>query len=671
MDKAEAKIRIKKLKEKINDLNFKYFVLDQSEVSESVRDSLKRELIDLESEFPEYITFDSPTQRVGSVLSGRFRQVEHKKRKLSLADVFSEEEILEWYDRTKKLTSNKIEFVCELKIDGLNITIHYENGIFMRAVTRGNGVTGEDVTHTVKTIQSIPLTLRKNLNVDVSGEVFLPKKSFEKLNEQQSLLGLPPFANPRNAAAGSVRQLDPHVTAGRNLEMFFYQLDQDDAAPNIDTQEDVLNNLRNLGLKVCSHFKKVNSIEEVIDFCKKWTAKRESLPYEIDGVVVKVNDFAQQAEMGFTAKAPRFAIAYKFPAQQVSSKILDIILQVGRTGAVTPVAVMTPVFVAGSTVSRATLHNQDEINKKDIRIGDTVIIQKAGDIIPEVVEVIKDLRTGHEKKFIFPNSCPVCGSAIIRKHGEVAFYCSNKNCYAVERERIIHFVSKKGFDIEGLGEKVVAQFIDAGLIRDPGDIFSLKPEDIMGLELFKEKRTNNLFTNIEKSKQIGLDRFIYALGIRYLGEQSSYDLAKFIASQVQRPTITELLRFIRSLQIEEINNIDGVGDKICQTIFDWFHNKSSVEYLKKLKKAGIKLNIDHLKSAGNLNGKSFVLTGTLSSMTRDQAKDKIKKNGGKIHSTITKDTNYLIAGEAAGSKLKKATDLGIKVINEEEFQKML
>lgn len=671
MDKEEAKIRIQKLREKINDLNYKYFVLDRSEVSESVRDSLKRELNELEAKFPEFVTPDSPTQRVGSALSGRFKEIAHKKRKLSLSDVFSDEEILQWYEKIKKLVGDKIEFVCELKIDGLNITIHYENGVFKRAITRGNGISGEDVTHTVKTIQSIPLLLRENVNIEVSGEVFLPKKSFEEINNQQKSLNLQPFANPRNAAAGAVRQLDPKVSADRKLDMFFYQLDSDDPKITIKTQEATLASLQNLGLKVCGHYKKVSTIEEVIGFCKKWAEKRDSLPYEIDGVVIKVNDLNQQSVMGFTAKAPRFAVAYKFPAQQVSSKILDIILQVGRTGAITPVAVMTPTLVAGSTVSRATLHNQDEINKKDIRIGDTVIIQKAGDIIPEVVEVLKDLRTGNEKKFNFPENCPVCSSPIIRKDGESAFYCSNKNCYAVEREKIIHFVSKKGFDIEGLGEKVVAQLIDAGLISDPADIFYLKPEDIMSLELFKEKRTNNLFTNVEKAKKISLDRFIFALGIRYLGEQSSYDLAKFVAIHKKELSIIEFSEFMQALAVEEINNIDGVGDKICQTIFDWFHEKSNQNYLKKLHHAGIKLSTDSLISTGKLNGKSFVLTGTLSSMTRDQAKDKIKKNGGKVHSAISKDTDYLIAGESAGSKLKKAQESGIKILSEDEFHKML
>ena len=454
MNLKEATERVKKLRAKILDLNYKYFVLDESEVEESVRDSLKRELINIETQFPELITPDSPTQRVGSTLSGKFQKVKHKTKKKSLADVFSEDEIEEWYSRISKLTAQKMEFICELKIDGLNITIQYEKGLFIRALTRGNGVEGEDVTHNIKTVESIPLSLNQDITLEASGELFMPKKSLEELNKSRKKEGLALFANPRNAAAGSIRQLDPQIVAERNLDMFFYHIDKT-SNTQIKAQEDALKLLKSAGLKVCSHYKKCKDIKEVLEFCKTWHKKRETLPYEIDGIVIKVNDFGQQLEMGETAKAPRYAVAYKFPAIQATSRILNIVLQVGRTGAITPVAVMEPTLVAGSTVSRATLHNEDEINKKDIRIGDTVIIQKAGDVIPEVVEPLKDLRTGQEKIFKFPKSCPVCESEIIRNEGESAYRCSNKNCYAIEQEKIIHFVSKKGFNIEGLGDKVV------------------------------------------------------------------------------------------------------------------------------------------------------------------------------------------------------------------------
>lgn len=677
MDQSEAKIRIEKLKEKIKDLNYKYFVLDQSEVSESVRDSLKRELIDLETQFPQFITPDSPTQRVGSPLSGRFKELSHKSPKMSLADVFSADEIKEWAERIQKLVSGPLEFVCELKIDGLNITIQYEKGLFVRALTRGDGKKGEDVTHTVKTIESIPLRLNEEIDLEVSGEVYLPKKSFEELNLAQAANDLPPFANPRNAAAGSVRQLDPQVSASRKLDMFCYHIDRNTLHESIKTQEDVLKSLKHLGLRICDYYKKFSNIDEVISFCDKWHKKREALPFEIDGIVIKINDIEQQKQMGFTAKAPRFAVAYKFPAAQVSSKILDIILQVGRTGAVTPVAVMTPTLVAGSTVSRATLHNEDEIRKKDIRIGDTVIIQKAGDVIPEVVEVIKDLRTGAERIFHFPKECPICGSPIERKGDESAYHCTNKNCYAREKEGIIHFVSKKGFDMDGLGEKIVNQLLEAGLIRDAADIFLLKPEDVMSLDLFKEKRTTNLFTSIEKAKTIALERFLFALGIRYLGEQSSYDFCQSVIRRSKnRPvdstmTISELLEIIKTFSLDDLKNIDGIGEKIGETLYEWFQDEKNQQYLEKLARADIILTTHSLKSTGSLTGKSFVLTGTLVDLTRDQAKDLIKQKGGKIHSSITKDTDYLVVGESAGSKLKKAEELGVKTLTEAEFKKIL
>lgn len=674
MERAEALIRINKLRQKINDLNYKYFVLDETEVEESVRDALKKELIELENAYPEFVTPDSPTQRVGSALSGRFRKIKHKTPKKSLADVFSFEEITEWQTRISKLVSDPIEFVTELKIDGLNITLQYEKGELITAVTRGNGVEGEDVTHTVKTIESIPLKLREQVDIEVSGEVFMPKESFQKLNELQHKNGLPLFANPRNAAAGSVRQLDPSVSAARNLEMFFYSIDKNSLG-EISSQEETLQTFQNLGLKICSHYKKCKNIGEVIDFCEYWQKHRDDLPFEIDGVVIKVNSFDQQKKMGYTAKAPRYAVAYKFPAIQTTSRILDIILQVGRTGAITPVAIMTPTLVAGSTVSRATLHNEDEIRKKDIRIGDTVIIQKAGDIIPEVVEVLKDLRTGAEIKFEFPKKCPVCESPIEKAEGEAAYRCTNKNCYAIEREQMIHFVSKKGFDIEGFGEKVVIQLLDEGLIQEPPDIFYLQEGDLLTLDLFKEKRAKNLLSAIEKSKNIPLDRFLFSLGIRYLGEQGSYDFAKYLINHFQGDNknfcITDLLELMNQITLEDIMQIDGVGEKSGQSIYSYFHEQKTTILLEKLQQAGVKLQAENLIQTGSLSGKSFVLTGTLSTMTRDQAKQLIKSKGGKVHSSITKDTDYLIAGTSAGSKLKKAQELGVEVMDEVTFTTIL
>jgi DNA ligase (NAD+) len=673
MDSKAAASRIEKLKELIRDLNYKYFVLDQSDFDESVRDSLKRELIELESSYPEFVTSDSPTQRVGSALSGKFPKLKHKSPKKSLADVFSAEEIEDWYQRVKKLASGPIEFLCELKLDGLNITINYENGLLKNALTRGNGLVGEDVTHSIKTIQSIPLRLTEDVDIEVSGEAFIPKKEFEILNAKQVSLDLPTYANPRNTAAGSVRQLDPKVTAERKLEMLFYHTDKSDLNLTVKSQEELLVKLQELGLKVCTHFKKLKTIKEVIKFCDDWHQKRDNLDFEIDGIVIKVNDFAQQKAMGYTAKAPRYAVAYKFPAERVSSRILDIILQVGRTGAITPVAVMTPTLVAGSTVSRATLHNEDEIQRKDVRVGDTVIIQKAGDIIPEVVEVITKLRDGSEKAFTFPKNCPVCHSEINRKPGESAYYCSNKSCYAQEKERIAHFVSKKGLNIDGLGDKVVSQLIDAGLIQDPADLFLLQAEDLKMLESFQEKRTNNFFASLEKSRHVKIDHFLYALGIRYLGEQSSFEFGKFIFSlnKEENFNIPEFLTIVESLELEEIKNIDGMGERIAQTLYDWFKDEDNIRLIKKLHEVKISLDTSHLESSGKLEGKSFVLTGTLNNLTRDQAKSLIKKNGGKISSSVSKNTTYLLAGESAGSKLTKARNLGVKIITEEEFEKMI
>ncbi|MFC1615988.1 NAD-dependent DNA ligase LigA [Patescibacteria group bacterium] len=675
MDKQQAKKRIEKLKEKINDLNYKYFVLDQSDIKESVRDSLKRELIELEEKYPEFITADSPTQRVGSALSGRFKKVKHKSPKKSLADAFSAEEIREWAKRIAKLDTGKIEYICELKIDGLNITLHYENGAYIKAITRGNGKVGEDVSHTVKTIQSVPLKLNKMIDVEISGEVLMPKKSFEKLNKKQVENNQAEFANPRNAAAGSVRQLDPQVAADRNLDMIVYQIDKNSLGAAIKSQEQALKFFQNLGFKVCDKYKKCNNIDQVIKFCESWHDKRHKLPYEIDGIVIKVNDYDQQEKMGYTAKSPRYAIAYKFPAEQVSSKIEDVIFQVGRTGAITPVAVMTPTLVAGSTVSRATLHNQDEIEKKDVRIGDTVIIQKAGDVIPEVVEIIKDLRNGKEIKIKFPKKCPVCGAEVKRPVGESAHRCVNNKCYAREKANIAHFVSKKGFDIEGLGKKVVILLMDSGLVQDPRDIFKLEMEELLNLELFQEKRANNLINSVRESKKITLDRFLFALGIRYLGENSSHDLAKYIIKHFKSTkklfTIKDLVIYMEKMDLEEITNIDGVGTKIGEMLYKWFNEKNNQEYLMDFQKLGISLEVSHLQSEGKLNGKSFVLTGSLKEMTRDQAKNLIREKGGKVQSSVTKDTDYLVAGEKAGSKLKKAQKMGIKIISEQEFKKIM
>lgn len=672
MDFKEASQRVKKLKEQIKNLNYQYFVLDKSEVSESVRDALKRELIELEARFPELVTPDSPTQRVGSVLLKKFAKVTHLTPKKSLADVFNEEEVLDWADRVAKFA--KATYICELKIDGLNITLHYEKGRFVRAITRGNGIEGEDVTHTVKTIESIPLELSKPVDIELSGEVFMSRKSFEKMNEEEKNAGRELFANPRNAAAGTVRQLDPKIVAGRDLSAFFYEMGKNNLTDVLGeapkTQSEVLEAFRTLGLPVNKEFRVFESMNDVVEFCDHWHEKREKLPYEIDGIVIKVNEKVIQERMGYTAKTPRWAVAYKFPAAQTTTVVEDIIIQVGRTGALTPVAILRPVLVAGSTVSRATLHNEDEIAKKDVRIGDTVIIQKAGDVIPEVVSVLSDLRTGNEKKFHFPKKCPVCGSDVLKAEGEAIMRCINPSCFAKERESLIHFVSKKAFDIDGLGEKVVLQLLDQGMVADPADFFTLTEAEFLQLPLFKEKRAGNLAQSLEKAKTIGLSRFLYALGIRHIGEGTSQDLSKFITLHLkknQNISPTDIFDVMKDISQEEINGIDGFGDIVAESVYDYFNNEKSRHFFEKLTSVGIQIEPDIATKTTPLTGKKIVITGTLQTMAREEAKDRIKRAGGISQSDVSAQTDFLLCGENPGSKFKRAKELGVRILNEQEF----
>ncbi|MCX6734118.1 MAG: NAD-dependent DNA ligase LigA [Candidatus Peregrinibacteria bacterium] len=675
MLKHEAQLRIEKLREKIKGLNYKYFVLDKSEVDESVRDSLKKELKALETEYPDLITSDSPTQRVGSALSGRFAKVSHISKKWSLQDVFNEAELTDWIERTERFIPNeKVDFIGELKIDGLNITLHYKKGHLVRGITRGDGETGEDVTHTIRTIDSIPLELHEPIDLEVSGEVFLTKKAFERINKKLTDDGEEPFANPRNAAAGSVRQLDPAVAAGRELQAYMYELGANTLEKDPETQTKTLEKFAELGLPINPGHKRLRDAEDIMKFRKQVGDDREKLAYEIDGIVVKVDNKALWSRLGFTAKAPRYAVAFKFAAVQSTSQILDIQVQVGRTGTLTPVAHLKPTEVAGVTVTRATLHNEDEIARKDVRIGDTVIIQRAGDVIPEVVSVLTDLRTGHEKHFHFPKHCPICGSPVVRPEGEVAYRCTNHDCFAQKSERLFHFVSRDAMNIDGLGEKVIIQLLENGIIADPSDLYTLTQEDLIDLPLFKEKKTENILSAIQKSKHVTLDRFIYALGIRYLGEQGSSELAQFILAKEGHPkhySIEKFLHFIQNLTKEELNNLEGIGEKVATSLYEYFQNKTHLSLIEKLSSHGITIEIEPPKKQTAITGKSFVLTGTLTGMSRNEAKDKIKSLGGKVLSAITHDTDYLVVGEDAGSKLKKANELNIKVIEENEFLKML
>ncbi|MBD3270750.1 NAD-dependent DNA ligase LigA [Candidatus Peregrinibacteria bacterium] len=687
MDKKEVQERIIKLREKILDLNYKYFILDKSEVSEDVRDSLKKELKQLEERFPEFVTPDSPTQRVGAPLSGKFDKVQHKTKKMSLNDAFSFKEIDNWYNKISRLlpSNQTMHFVCELKIDGLNIALHYENGIFVRGVTRGDGVMGEDVTHSIKTIESIPLKLFEKIDLEVGGEVYINKDDFRKVNELRISEDMEPFENPRNLAAGSVRQLDPKIAASRNLSAFFYEIGENNIEGAPRHQQNVLEKLMDLGLPVEKNYKFCEDIGAVKRFLNEIQEQKENFPYEIDGVVIKINEKSLQQTLGYTAKAPRFAIAYKFPAEQATTKVLDIHVQVGRTGAITPVAVLSPVRVAGSTVSRATLHNEDELERKDVRIGDTVVVQKAGDIIPEILSIISDLRQGNEERFKFPSFCPACNSRLVRKEDEAVTRCVNPKCPAQDREKFIHFASI--LDIDGLGEKIIDQLIENELIEDFADFYLLKRDDLMSLPLFKEKKTENVLKSIESAKNVSLERFLYALGIRHVGEEMAVSLAYFIRDEKRVHTLAknngpedsvgisihDLLLLSNDFTLNKFINIEGFGEKVASEVLNWFKTDKNRALLQKLEQVGIRFVDEKKPFSLKLGGKTFVITGALSSMSREQAKERIRQNGGRITGSVSSNTDYLIAGEAdsISQKEKDAKKNQVSIINEEEFLKMI
>jgi len=667
MNKTEAKSRIDALKKEINYHRYLYHVLDKQEISEAALDSLKHELYTLEQEFPEFITPDSPTQRVGGKPLDKFRKVVHEVRQWSFNDAFEEKEIMDFDKRIHKILSDQgeelsapLDYTAELKIDGLHVVLTYEKGIFKIGATRGDGKIGEDVTQNLKTIESIPLKLNKEVSIIVEGEVFMSKDVFNKLNKEREKKGEPLFANPRNAAAGAIRQLDSQIVKERKLGCFIYDLSRADDIEVPPTQADELKFLDELGFRVNKNWKHIAKIEEVFPLHDYWYKNKEKENYWIDGIVLKLNKRKWQEMVGYTGKAPRWAIAYKFPAEQVTTIVEDIKVQIGRTGALTPVAHLRPVIVAGSKVSRATLHNQDEIERLDVRIGDTVVIQKAGDIIPEVVSAVKGLRMGKEKKFTMPKRCPFCDEDVIRKEGEVAYYCPNKNCFAVELRKIIHAASKKAFNIEGLGPNKIKQLAEEGLISDFADIFELKKGDLEVLERFGEKSTDNLLKSIEKSKEVPLSRFIYALGIRHVGEEMAVTLARKFGSLEKIEDVTQ----------EELEAVEDIGPKVAESISEYFSNKDNQKFIKKLLSSGIKIQKDGIKSR-KLEGKSFVLTGSLEKYSRESAKELIRELGGEMSSSVSKNTDYVIAGENPGSKLEKAQELGVKVLDEKEFLEMI
>jgi len=664
MNKAEVKKRIEKLKKLINHHRYLYHVLDRQEISDAALDSLKKELFDLEQKYPEFVTPDSPTQRVGGRPLKKFEKVKHSQPMLSFNDAFSEEDMKDWEERIKKLLTpeeiEKLNYFCELKFDGLAIELIYKNGILETGSTRGDGIIGENVTQNIKTIESIPLRLRtKKGEVIVRGEAIIFKKDFLRMNKMREEAGLPVYANPRNVAAGSIRQLDPKITAQRRLTFFAYDLVSDLGQTTHQEEHKIL---KDLGFKVNSYSKFCKDLKQVFEFREQWKRDREKLEYEIDGIVAIVNENKIFQKLGTVGKAPRGAIAYKFPLKQAETIIENIKIQVGRTGAVTPVACLKPVEIGGTTISRATLHNEDEIKRLGVKIGDTVIVGRAGDVIPEVVKVLKELRTGKEKVFRMPKVCPFCGTKLVRPAGEVIWRCPNPDCQARQRRYLYHFVSKGAFDIDGLGPKIVDQLFENNLISDPADIFQLKEGDLMPLEGFAEKAAKNLINSINSKKEINFGRFIYALGIKEVGEQTAQDLANYFKD----------LKELKEASLEKLMGIKDIGPETAKSIYNWFLQKKNFALLEKLKKAGVKIKYHKTvpfvrKGLSEITGKTFVLTGSLSSLTREEAKEKIRNLGGRVSSIVSRNTDFLVLGKEPGSKLQKAKKLGVKIIDEKTF----
>ena len=667
MGENEAKKRIDELRELINYHNHRYYVLDSPEISDEDYDKLMRELQALEEKYPRLVTPDSPTQRVGAAPLEEFGVVEHRVPLLSLGNVFSTEELLAWHKRISGLLGNQSsDFVAEPKMDGLAVALVYEDGRFVTGSTRGDGYRGEDITQNLKTVKSIPLTVPKTAPglFEVRGEVFLSKKGFKKLNEERARAELPLFANPRNAAAGSVRQLDPRITAQRPLDIYIYGLGwaEGQIPP---THWETMEFLKSLGFKLNPHNVLLPNIEEAEKYYRRWVEQREQLPYEADGIVVKINRFDLQERLGVVGREPRWAVAYKFPATQATTKLLDIGISVGRTGTLNPYAILEPVSVGGVILKRAALHNEHDIKRKDIRIGDTVIVQRAGEVIPEVVGPVLSLRTGREKIFVMPSRCPVCGSEVVKPEGEAMTRCPNISCPAQLYELVKHFVSRGAMDIEGIGEKLAEALLKSGLIKDVADIYTLsdKREEFINLERIGEKSADNVLEAIADSKNRPLARVIFALGIRHVGSETAEILARHFDSMDRLAQASE----------EDLMGIPAIGPKIAESIAAFFRQKSNLKVIEKLKKAGVKMEAAAAKQQTELPlaGKEFVVTGKLESFTRSEAEAKIKELGGSVGSSVTKKTTHLVVGADPGSKLDRARQLGTIVLTEEQFLKML
>jgi len=714
MNKSEAKNRLDKLKAEIDIHRYNYHVLDRETVSAAALDSLKNELFRLENEFPELITPDSPTQRVAGEVLDKFKKATHSQPMISLFDAFSEEDMLAWEERNNNFLkySLRSDYYCELKLDGLAINLRYKNGLLILGATRGDGKIGENVTDNIKTIETIPLSLRRptekelsslefsdrdikiildlidNGVIEIRGETIMSKKVFVDLNKKYKEADQPELANTRNGVAGSIRQLDSKVVASRKLEFFAYDLLLSDVNGRVfergeiiahRSQADKLANL--LGFKTVTINKVCRNLLEVFSFYQAVEKKRESLAFEIDGVVVKVNDLRMWNILGVVGKAPRYMMAYKFSAEQATTKIKNIVWQVGRTGALTPTAILEPVKVGGAVIGRSTLHNFDEIMRLDLRLGDTIIIERSGDVIPKVISVLKNLRTGKEKIITAPLECPMCGGRVERYGAEVAYRCKNKKCYAVNLRQVIHFVSKGAADIEGLGPKLIEQFLSEALIKDAADLYNLKKPDLLSLERFAEKKADNVIGIIASRKNLDLARFIYGLGIRHIGEESAQVLTTLLVNKLKENNklnsdilkISELIKIFQKISLEELELINDIGPIVSRSFYDYWQSEHNLELLAKFEKYGVNLVLPFIDEGvkTKLAGKSFVLTGSLASLTRDGAKDRIRLLGGKVRESVSKDLDYLIAGDAPGSKYDKAKQIGIKIINEEEFLRLL
>lgn len=683
MSSEQLQKKVSRLRDQINDLRHRYHVLNDPEVTDAMYEGLMDELRVIEAEHPELVTSESPTQRIAGKPLEKFEKVPHQVPQWSFNDAFTEVDIQNWQERMLKILEKELgyrpsdlSYVCELKIDGLHIVLTYEQGKLVTAATRGDGKIGEDVTQNIKTIWSVPMTLSEPIDLIAEGEAWLKSSMLEKINKQREEKNEPLFANPRNAAAGTIRQLDSKIVAERKLSLTAYDISSDNAP---ETQEEELNMLKHLGFQTDGEWKVVKHVEEIFAFHKYWGEHKHSREFWVDGVVIKVNQKKYQQILGFTGKAPRWAIAYKFPADQGTTVVTDIYVQVGRTGALTPVALMEPVQLAGTTVTHATLHNFDEINRLDVRIGDTVVVEKAGDIIPKVIRVLEKMRTGKEKKVVEPEVCPICHSPVERKlisskrpstasamagqQGKsAALFCSNPACYAQERERISHFVSKKAFNIDGLGEKIVEQLIDVGLIKTVADIFILKQGDLETLEGFGEKSAQNLITAIDNAKQVTLPRFIFSLGIHHVGEETAVRLAEHFG------TLTHVMQATS----EELEAVSDVGPRVASSIEEYFSDKEHIRLVELLLEHGVIIEEGKKTIVSNkFAGKTFVVTGTLETMGREEIKEKIRSYGGQVSGSVSKKTDYVVVGADPGSKAEKAHALAVPVLTEEEFLRML